>query len=492
MIQATADSSSLRSSAATSALERSFPVEPEHTRGPPSATLAGLALAGLVLSAAAVVVALTGAGPEPRTLAAAAHALVIAAPIGAGIYALRTQAPPADRFGWVLVAAGLLWSPTLLAEAADSLPYSIGRVSVWFAEALLVYVVLAYPSGRLTEPVDRFLFGAALLVVAVLFLPMALLAEGYPVPNPWSSCGTDCPPNALMAVSSEPGFVDMFLTPLALAASVSVYVGVALRLIGRLAQGSHLRASAWRPWSLSPTCAARRSDHGRQDAHEVAALRQAPDQAQGHADVHGNAGGSASGVRNMSTKPGSEETAMSAFGGQWCGSSPRIGNRIALGQQGHGQEQDRHDEQAAPTGTCPPARSGGPRVREHDVHEQRLREPHGHAADAVRQAVGGLREQGRRPEQPRGHQHPAEPIGGWRGCERVEARPDRSGDHQRVRGGGERAAPAGSGEGDDHRGGGQDQTCERQPGARARRSPGVLRLDREGPLQRGRRRARPK
>jgi signal transduction histidine kinase len=209
--------------------------------------VAALALAGLLLSAAAFRVALTGAGPEPRALAATVHALVIAAPIAAGLYALRTQPSPADRFGWVLLVAGLMWSPTLLAESADSLAYSIGRVGAWVAEATLVYVVLAYPSGRLVSRVDRLLTGLALAVVGVLFLPSALLVDQYPLPSPWSSCGTECPPNALMAVSSEPGLVDAFLLPLALGLAFAVYAGAALVLARRLARGSRLARAGLLP-----------------------------------------------------------------------------------------------------------------------------------------------------------------------------------------------------------------------------------------------------
>lgn len=112
---------------------------------PPVAGLAALGAAGVALSAAAAWVAATGSGPEPRGIAAAAHALVIAAPIGAGLYAVYRQ--PGGRFGWLLVLAGVLWSPTMLAEASDSVLYSIGRVRVWFAELLLVYLVLAFPTG---------------------------------------------------------------------------------------------------------------------------------------------------------------------------------------------------------------------------------------------------------------------------------------------------------------------------------------------------------
>ena len=203
---------------------------------PPVAGLAALGAAGVALSAAAAWIAATGAGPAPRGFSAVVHALVIAAPIAAGLYAVRVN--PRGRFGWLLILAGVLWSPTMLAESPDSVLYSIGRVWVWFAELLLVYLVLAFPSGRFASRADRLLFRAGVVAVGA-YLLLALLGD-FPTPNPWASCGTDCPPNAFMLPSSEPGFVDAVLLPITQALSVAVFAGVAVRLVGRLAGGSSL------------------------------------------------------------------------------------------------------------------------------------------------------------------------------------------------------------------------------------------------------------
>src|SRR5215208_1675786 len=165
-----------------------------HEAAPPVAGLAALGAAGVALAAAAAWIGATGAGTERPEFAAAAHALVIAAPIAAGLYAVYRH--PTGRFGWLLVLAGFLWSPTMLAESSDSVVYSIGRVWVWFAELLVIYLVLAFPSGRLVSRTDRLLFRAGVLIVA-LYLVSSLLVE-YPEPTPWASCGTDCPGNAFM------------------------------------------------------------------------------------------------------------------------------------------------------------------------------------------------------------------------------------------------------------------------------------------------------
>jgi len=198
--------------------------------------LVALGAAGVALSAAAAWIAASGAGPEPRGFSAAVHALVIAAPMSAGLYAVYRQ--PHGRFGWLLVLAAVLWSPTMLAESSDGVLYSIGRVWVWLAELLLIYLVLAFPSGRLASSADRLLVRAGAVVVS-LYVATALLGE-YPEPSPWASCGTDCPGNALMLPSSEPGFVGAVLMPVAQVASAVLFACVALQLLRRLLNGSSL------------------------------------------------------------------------------------------------------------------------------------------------------------------------------------------------------------------------------------------------------------
>ena len=203
---------------------------------PPVVGLAALGAAGVALSAAAAWVAATGAGPEPRGFTAAVHALVIAAPIVAGLYAGYRN--PGGRFGWLLLLAGVLWSPTMLAESSDSVLYSIGRVSVWFAELLLIYLVLAFPTGRLRSRGDQLLVRAGAGLVALLLV--SALLGGYPEPSPWASCGTDCPGNAFMLPSSEPGFVADALMPALQLASVILFAAVALQLLRRLMRGTSL------------------------------------------------------------------------------------------------------------------------------------------------------------------------------------------------------------------------------------------------------------
>jgi hypothetical protein len=63
--------------------------------------------------------------------------LTVAAPLAVVIFALRR--PPFARFGGLLVIAGGVWFLTALAGAGDATLYSVGRVSYWLFEPLVIY-----------------------------------------------------------------------------------------------------------------------------------------------------------------------------------------------------------------------------------------------------------------------------------------------------------------------------------------------------------------
>jgi hypothetical protein len=148
-----------------------------------------LALAGAAGLALTIVAALITAGSvsgEGAALAGVARASMVAVPIGVGLYAWHRR--PADPFGRLLVAVGFAWFLTTLSESSDELLYSIGRTAGWVVEAGLIYLVLSFPTGRLTERIDRRLVVAAFALVATLYLPTVLFAEGFPTRSPYSSC----------------------------------------------------------------------------------------------------------------------------------------------------------------------------------------------------------------------------------------------------------------------------------------------------------------
>jgi signal transduction histidine kinase len=101
-------------------------------------------------------------------------------------------------------------------------------------------LVLAFPSGRLTTTIDRGLATAAFGVVAILFLPTALVAESYPTPSQFTTCEADCPGNTFMVVNSEPALLDDFLIPLREVLAGALLLAVVVRLADRIRGATRL------------------------------------------------------------------------------------------------------------------------------------------------------------------------------------------------------------------------------------------------------------
>ena len=189
-----------------------------------------MALAATALCVGAVVLTLAQAPDAERARMAVTGALMIAAPIGVGLATLTRRR---DRFAALLVAAGAAWSLTVLAESDNPTLYSVGRNAAWVVEVMVVYLLLSFPSGRLTSLPARVAMAATVALVGLLYLPTSLVVQHYPEPAPWSSCGIDCPPNAFAIGDTTPAFVEDLVRPLRELLSALVFVGVAVILAQR-------------------------------------------------------------------------------------------------------------------------------------------------------------------------------------------------------------------------------------------------------------------
>src|SRR3954469_3520189 len=174
------------------------------------ATAAGIGFAlaggGCLLTAASIVLAVTDTSREDRAIAITAQVLCAALPVALGLFRLTRRRD--DRFALLLIGAGLGWSVVTLAQSTDDTLYSIGRSWAWAFEVVIIYLLLAFPEGRLHSRVERRLCGAALLLIGVLYIPTALMAE-FPLPSPYSSCGTNCPHNALIVGGGAQAVADV-------------------------------------------------------------------------------------------------------------------------------------------------------------------------------------------------------------------------------------------------------------------------------------------
>ena len=90
-----------------------------------------------------------------------------------------------------------------LAETSSPQLHAIGRISGWAIEPLLIYLILAFPSGRLTSRFDRRARAAAPCSSPCSFLPTALLVDRYPEP-PVDLLPRRLPGNPFMVTGSEP------------------------------------------------------------------------------------------------------------------------------------------------------------------------------------------------------------------------------------------------------------------------------------------------
>jgi signal transduction histidine kinase len=172
-------------------------------------------------------------GNDPGDLAAAIlRGASVLAPLAVGL-AIWTRLPHAE-FGRLLAAAGVLTFLAALGTADNEVLYSIGRVASWFAELAIVYLVLSFPTDRLRDRTDRALAGSFAAMVAVLYLPTALMVTDYPVPSTWTTCVTGCPGNAFEVLTREPAWVGGIVLPLREALTTALLLAVTVRLVSRM------------------------------------------------------------------------------------------------------------------------------------------------------------------------------------------------------------------------------------------------------------------
>src|SRR6478735_9246221 len=192
---------------------------------------AALGVVGAVLCLVSVGFVVHSAPADEAVARGTISFLVIAVPIATGLYALRVS--ETARFGFALVAAGLAWSTTALGESSDGLAYSIGRVVAWLVFPSLIYLMLAFPQGKLDGGAGRALFRALIAVLVLLYLGSALVVEHYPQYTPWATCRSDCPPNAFLLLSEEPAAVDTVLQPLRETLAVALFAAAVALMIRR-------------------------------------------------------------------------------------------------------------------------------------------------------------------------------------------------------------------------------------------------------------------
>jgi signal transduction histidine kinase len=162
-------------------------------------------MAGGLVCLTAVALAVTSARSDAAFGRGLLQLLIVGGPIAVGLYALRE--PISNTFGVALLGIGFAWSLTALAESKYSLPHTIGRLSTWLIFPCVVYLLLAFPRGRVETGLDRVVLAGVIGVTLFLFYGTAPFVEAFPPKTLWSTCMTGCPTNALFVLDEQPGFM---------------------------------------------------------------------------------------------------------------------------------------------------------------------------------------------------------------------------------------------------------------------------------------------
>jgi hypothetical protein len=116
--------------------------------------------------------------------------------IGSGLYAWERR--PENRTGALMTAVGFAWSVGALAESNHSVLFTIGLGLGSIVWAFLVWLLLAYPTGRLESRYHRLLVGTTFALTVVTPVPLLLVGD----PKTLIDCA-DCPENALLVEPNE-------------------------------------------------------------------------------------------------------------------------------------------------------------------------------------------------------------------------------------------------------------------------------------------------
>jgi signal transduction histidine kinase len=179
--------------------------------------LAGIAIAGVVVCAALLAVAINSVGGHHRDLITIFGPLVGAAFIGTGLFAWLRR--PENRIGALMVAVGFSYCLSALIVTTESWTFIAGLAVIALPYAILTHILLAFPSGRLETRGSRALAAAVYLVATVGWWTCMLFQntgrQGFPT-------------NPLMIADEPELFSTLARTRLSIVAAVIGIVGIVL------------------------------------------------------------------------------------------------------------------------------------------------------------------------------------------------------------------------------------------------------------------------
>jgi signal transduction histidine kinase len=191
----------------------------------------------LALLAAAGSVALILASDRPWSPSTIAlEVLVGLAFVSSGLVARVRR--PENRTGSLMILVGLSWFGGALQASDASLPYTLGYAGGTLIAAILIHLMLAFPSGRLLTWGERWVT-AAMYAVALVLQPVWMLFDDLH----GLKCD-GCPRNALLIEHVEPLAVGLGIVTLTAVLAILVAVLVILMRRWRAASAPSRRVLA--------------------------------------------------------------------------------------------------------------------------------------------------------------------------------------------------------------------------------------------------------
>ena len=155
---------------------------------------------------------------------------LIAAPVLVGVVWWRRR--PDSRFGPLLVVLGLITSPAAWGNTSSPAWHTLGALAEAPFIALNFYICLAYPVGRLSTMLERFVIWTWSLVLAVTYAVAVLFRPTVSPSGALMQCVGACPANPFQ-VAEAPDLAtaaNRVLLGTALAVATAIFVVYLARL----------------------------------------------------------------------------------------------------------------------------------------------------------------------------------------------------------------------------------------------------------------------
>jgi signal transduction histidine kinase len=221
----------------------SWHIDVDRERPPALPLQVAIAVLAAILAGAAFAIAVTSGFLRYPAWLGLHHANLILGPVIVGLYWWRRR--PASRLGPLLVIFGFITAPGMLQGATSSYLYSVGVFTDAPVFSMTLYLLLAFPTGRLRGRTDRAIVAATALLLLCSYAAYLLLSPQVAGGGPIAACRDTCPDNSWF-ITTLPGLTD----PLA---TIREYGGSALALataavlVSRFVRGNppQRRALAW-------------------------------------------------------------------------------------------------------------------------------------------------------------------------------------------------------------------------------------------------------